>query len=818
MATTNNNQKLPILVLKNVVAFPKKIIPVKVGRAFTIKAIEKACKDNSNVFVVTQIDLEQESPTFNDVYKVGVIARVIQSISEKDGSLKVLVEGIERAKLVQSEYVDGFLIAITEPMPPLVSPDLNKKKALIKQLQVTFNEYILFDQSISQEIIAMIKEINDLESLVDILAVQINLTVENAQIILQEENLEDRATKICAFMLDEIEVFKTERNIKKRVLKQIEKHQKDYYLNEQMRAIYRELGREDGAQEIEALRNQAKQAKLPKEAMEKVLAECKKLEMMQSNSPEAVVSRNYVDWIVSLPWHKKTKDSISIIQAQKILDQSHFGMKKVKEHIIEFIAAKKFAGENLKKSPIICLVGPPGVGKTSLAKTIAAALERNFARISLGGLKDEAEIRGHRRTYIGATVGKIIGAMKKVQSINPVILLDEIDKMSMDLRGDPSAALLEALDVEQNKSFTDHFLEIGYDLSRVMFIATANLVDNIPYPLLDRMEIVQLSGYTTQEKLKIVQKFILENIKTEYALGLDQIDISEQTICNIIEFYTREAGVRQLTRILSKIIRQGIVQILSENKESKLIINDEFVKQCLGAEKYKPFSKSKVISVGTATGLAWTEVGGDVLEIETCLFKGKGALTLTGQLGEVMQESAQAALSFIRSQEKEFGLKPNFYSSMDIHIHIPEGATPKDGPSAGITIASALISALTKVPVIESLAMTGEITLRGKILPVGGLKDKILAAIRYGMEKVLIPFENKAEVELFLPEIIDPKDPKRSIEVVYVNTMKEAIEQIFGKKIKPFKHSKTSDSKPTEKNDRKKKVKTKKPNKKTVSK
>ena len=537
-----------------------------------------------------------------------------------------------------------------------------------------------------------------------------------------------------------------------------------------MRAIHRELGREDFQQEISELRKKIKALKLPKEAAKKAESELKRLEQMQPTTPEATVSRHYIDWLFNVPWHQITKDNISLPEAEKILNSSHAGMQKVKERVVEFLAAKKFAGKNLKRAPILCLVGPPGVGKTSLAMSIADSLERKLVRISLGGMRDEAEIRGHRKTYIGAMPGKIIQSMKKAQVTNPVIVLDEIDKMSMDFRGDPASALLEVLDPEQNKAFSDYFLEVDYDLSNVMFITTANVMDNIPYPLLDRMELIELSGYTDKEKLEIAQNFLIPRLLKEYALNESQVLIKKKALILLVEEYTKEAGVRQLERVLAKVLRKSIQDLLKNKKLKNVSIDEKVLEKWLGAPRYRKPEKKIDRKPGLAVGLAWTELGGDILEVEITTFKGKGALTLTGQLGEVMQESAQAAMSYIRSRAKDLGLKEDFYSNLDVHMHVPEGAIPKDGPSAGITMAVALTSALTKIPVKSKLAMTGEVTLRGRVLGVGGLKEKLLAATRFGVTHVLVPKENERDIKEFGKEL----DSK--LQITYVDSMDEVLD------------------------------------------
>ncbi len=765
----NNDLKLPVLPLKNVVTLPRRVTPVRVGRQFSLNAVEYALRGNSEVFVTAQKDSNIEKPGIKDIYQVGVKSKILQSSNEKDGSVKLLVEGIKRAKILSYSDLGDFMIASVEEIDSVPVKDENREKALVRQIHSLFKEYSSFGERISTEIYNLVKEIKDLDSLVDAVAIQMNLDQVISQEILELFDLESRAIKVCEIISGEIEIIKTEKNIRKRVQKQVEKNQKDYYLNEQMRAISRELGRDDSLQEVEDFRKRAKSSKLSKEAEDKVLSECKKLELMQPSSPEATVSRNYVDWLLSLPWHKTTKDTVGIDEAEKILDSSHAGMKKPKERILEFIATKKFAGDKLSRSPIICFAGPPGVGKTSLAETIARALGRVFIKISLGGLRDEAEIRGHRKTYIGSTAGKIIQAMRKAKVVNPVILLDEIDKISSDFRGDPSSALLEALDPEQNNKFSDHFLEVDYDLSKTMFIATANTTEGIPYPLLDRMEIISLSGYTAEEKLEIAQKFLVPKLLEEHGLTHEQVILPVEIIRTIIEQYTREAGVRQLGQIIAKLLRKSIQMLLLNKNKKPVEITSELVGKWLGPEKFKPYRRAFDKQIGVCTGLAWTEVGGDILEVEVSIFKGKGALTLTGQLGEVMQESAQAALSYVRSNEKALGIKNNFYTSSDLHIHVPEGSIPKDGPSAGVTIATALVSLLTNRPVDPKVAMTGEITLRGRVLAVGGLKEKILAAIRLGLGTVIVPKDNENDIKEFLPEIED------KIKIVYAKDIETVL-------------------------------------------
>ncbi|KKP24817.1 MAG: Lon protease [candidate division TM6 bacterium GW2011_GWF2_28_16] len=764
---------LPVLPLKNMVALPKSIVPVVVGRDISIKAVEFAAKNNKEVFVSAQRSESVETPMVSDLFDVGTRAIILQIARMPNNTFKILIEGICRAQIQAEQPGDGFLGVLVKDIDAGIIQDSAKNNALWRTLYEDFKEYISLNEKISPDLLALFKGPQDLDYLTDTIAVQLPLNFLQRQDVLNLIDLEERAIHLSVLLKKEIEVLLTAQKIKKRVQRQIDKNQKDYYLNEQMRAIQRELGKNDFQQEIDALRKQLKKTKISKEAYEKVESELKRLESMTPTSPEAAVSRNYVDWLLNLPWENTTSDNVTIEEAEKLLDNSHAGMKKPKERIIEFLAAKKFAGNELKRSPIICLAGPPGVGKTSLALSIAQALGRKLVRISLGGMRDEAEIRGHRRTYIGAMPGKIIQAMKKAEVLNPVIVLDEIDKMAMDFRGDPASALLEVLDPEQNHAFSDYFLEVDYDLSNVMFITTANVVDNVPYPLLDRMEIIGLNGYTSAEKLKIAQDFLVPKLLKEHALKPEQFIVCEKILSRVIEEYTKEAGVRQLERVIAKLVRKAIQSLLKDKNLKIINITDENISSWLGRAKFKEPDRSKLKDIGRVTGLAWTEVGGDVLDIEVVTLKGKGALTLTGQLGEVMQESAQAAMTYIRSRAKDLGLKPDFYSELDIHIHVPEGAIPKDGPSAGITIGTAIASALTGISVVKAIAMTGEITLQGRVLPVGGLKEKLLAASRLGIKKVIVSKENEDDIKEFEKEL------NGSLEIFYAENMDEVLKNSF---------------------------------------
>lgn len=767
---------LPLLPLKNVVLLPKSITPIIVGRKSSIRAVEYALKHDKMIFISTQRDQAVENPLFDDVYKVGTRATILQVMRMPNNALKILAEGICRSKMTAVEpSQEEFINVKCEDLPTIGAKDSVELQALWRQLTELYLSYAKLNEKMPADLISAIKTPQDIDYITDTIAVHINLTIPERQELLELRNLGKRILKLCSFLQREIEILLVEQKIRGHIQTQVEKGQREYYLNEQMKAIQKELGREDQSAEIAQLQKKAKTLSLSAEALEKVEKELRRLEQMPSLSSEAVVSRNYVDWILSLPWGARSKDTISLVQAERILNENHAGLKKAKDRIIEFLAAKKFS-KSLERSPIICLVGPPGVGKTSLAKSIADSMGREFVRISLGGIKDEAEIRGHRRTYIGALPGKIIQSMKKAKTQNPVILLDEIDKMARDMQGDPASALLEVLDPQQNKSFVDHFLDLEYDLSKVMFIATANMIDGIPYPLFDRMEIISLSGYTEDEKFEIAKQFLIPSNLKEYELSARQFKLPDDMLKKIISGYTKEAGVRQLERVIAKLMRKVIQCLLKDEKKKTITINDELIQEWLGFPKFKNTSladKNKT-RIGLTTGLAWTEFGGDMLEIETTALSGKGALTLTGQLGEVMQESAHAALSYIRSRSAQLGLPKSFYSTKDIHIHIPEGATPKDGPSAGITICTSLISALTEQPTLPDLAMTGEITLQGRVLSVGGLKEKLIAAKQHGMKTVIAPQENYDDIQEILPEI-----KLGDLKLIFVNNMDEVINIVF---------------------------------------
>jgi ATP-dependent Lon protease len=760
-----------------VVILPKSINPIIVGRASSIKAVEFALKTDKSLFITAQKHPDVEMPQENDLFTYGTRSTILQVMRMPKGALKILVEGICRARVTKIEGVEGFIGAYCEDLTTTSLEPTVELMALWRHVQTLYAAYTQFNTKIPTDLLTSAKTPEDIDCMADTLSVHLNISFDERQHLLETVDLKERLLRTCSLLQKEIEILETEERIRGRVQRQVEKNQREYYLTEQIKAIQKELGREDQQGEINQLRAKLKNLGLPSEAQEKVEKELRRLEQMPPLSSEGVVSRHYIDWVLSLPWNKVSKDSIKLEVAEQILDKTHAGLKKAKERIIEFIAAKKFSS-SFERSPIICLVGPPGVGKTSLAKSIADSLGREFVRISLGGIRDEAEIRGHRRTYIGALPGKIIQAMRKANYSNPVILLDEIDKMSSDLHGDPASALLEVLDPEQNKAFVDHFLELEYDLSKVMFITTANHIEGIPYPLFDRMDVIALSGYTEEEKIQIANQFLLPKNLKEYGLKSRQFQLSQDIIRQLVLYYTKEAGVRQLERFIAKLMRKAIQLLLKEPTRKSVMVSQERLREWLGNPKYKRTAlETGGERIGLSLGLAWTEFGGDVLEIEATMIPGKGSLTLTGQLGDVMQESAHAALSYLRSRAVDLGFKGSFNSSKDIHVHIPEGATPKDGPSAGITMCTALASALTKNPVKQTIAMTGEITLRGRVLPIGGLKEKILAARQHNIKTVIVPKENQDDIEEFSNDIAD-------MNLVFVEHMDEVLKLVLAKQ--PF--------------------------------
>lgn len=738
------NITFPLLPLRDIVIFPHMVIPLFVGRGKSISALENGLKHDKSIFLSTQKNAKVNDPAEEDIYRIGVIGNVLQLLRLPDGTVKVLVEGRSRGRIVRYlPNAEFFQVEVEEISTS--QPVTSEGEALIRTVIKTFETYGRLNKKISTEAIAAVINITDPDRLSDSIASHLTIKLEDRQQLLETQSPSERLEKLFGLMQSEIEIMEIERKIKARVKKQMEKSQKEYYLNEQMRAIQKEMGEKDDLKnEIQETENKIKNKKMSKEATEKAYHELKKLKMMSPMSAEATVVRNYIDWILSLPWYEYTEDKLDIDEAEQILDEDHYSLKKPKERILEYLAVQSLV-EKIK-GPILCFVGPPGVGKTSLAKSIARATSRKFIRLSLGGVRDEAEIRGHRRTYIGAMPGKIIQSLKKAGSNNPVFLLDEVDKMSTDFRGDPSSALLEVLDPEQNHTFGDHYLDLDYDLSRVMFITTANALHSIPPALQDRMEVIRIAGYTELEKLQIAKGFLISKQLDANGLNGYNVHFSDNAILSSIRRYTREAGVRNLEREIASICRKVAREVIRNKEKMELKITSRSIPQYLGVPKFRHGITEEKDEIGMANGLAWTEAGGELLTTEVAIMPGKGKLIVTGKLGEVMQESAQAALSYVRSRSKQFGLESDFYMKLDIHLHVPEGAIPKDGPSAGITMATSIASALTKVPVRRDVAMTGEITLRGRILPIGGLKEKILAAHRGQIKQVIIPNENEKDL------------------------------------------------------------------------
>jgi ATP-dependent Lon protease len=750
---------MPVLPLRDVVVYPHMVIPLFVGREKSIQALERAMASDKKIFLVAQKDAGQDDPTPDDIYRIGTISTILQLLKLPDGTVKVLVEGGERARVEAfSDDEDYFGAELT--VLDSVDEEENEREieVLTRSVLAQFEQYVKLNKKVPPEILASLTSIDDPGRLADTIAAHLSVKINQKQTILEIESRRERLEHMIARLEEEIDLLQVEKRIRGRVKRQMEKSQREYYLNEQMKAIQKELGdMEDAPNEIEDLARKIEQAGMPKEAREKATAELNKLKMMSPMSAEATVVRNYVDWLVSVPWKKRTKIRSNLADAEAVLEADHYGLEKVKERIVEYLAVQQRVKK--LKGPILCLVGPPGVGKTSLGQSIARATGRKFSRMSLGGVRDEAEIRGHRRTYIGALPGKIIQNLAKVGVRNPLFLLDEVDKMSMDFRGDPSSALLEVLDPEQNHTFNDHYLEVDYDLSNVMFVATANTM-NIPGPLLDRMEVIRLSGYTEDEKVNIAMRYLVPKQMKNHGLEAEEIGISEATIREMVRFYTREAGVRNIEREIAKICRKVVKQKVSKKIEGKMRITPRNLQKYLGVKRFRFGRKEDQDRIGQVTGLAWTEVGGDLLTIEAAVMPGKGRPTYTGQLGDIMQESIQAAMTVVRSRVDALGIDPKFYQKTDVHIHVPEGATPKDGPSAGVGMCTALVSALTRIPVHSNVAMTGEITLRGEVLPIGGLKEKLLAALRGGIDTVLIPDENRRELTEIPANILQHLDVK----------------------------------------------------------
>jgi ATP-dependent Lon protease len=739
--STETEQVLPMLPLRDIVLFPHMVAPLFVGRAHSIGALNKAAENDNLIFLVCQKDSKTDVPQVTDLYSVGTVGKISQLLKLPDGTVKVLIEGVWRGQLLDLVSSEELFEARIEPLVEAIE-DGSELEAIMRAVLTTFENYVGISKKVPAEVGTSISGIKDPSRLADTVAGHLQVPLVDRQDILEILDPCRRLEHILALLEQEIEILQVESRIRSRVKNQMERSQKEYYLNEQMRAIQKELGEQDEfKQELAEFEEQIEKKNMSEEGTEKARAELRKLKQMSPMSAEATVVRNYIEWLLCLPWDDKTEDRYDLPTAEEILDADHYGLKQVKERVLEYLAVQALVKEI--KGPILCLVGPPGVGKTSLGRSIAKALQRKFVRISLGGVRDEAEIRGHRRTYIGAMPGKIIQGMKKAGVKNPVFMLDEIDKMSTDFRGDPSSALLEVLDPEQNSTFVDHFLDVEYDLSEALFVATANNLHSIPRPLHDRLEIIHIEGYSEEEKLHIAKQYLLDRQIKAHGLTKNQVHVSDRAIFEIIRRYTRESGVRDLERKIAALMRKLAKRVLLEEKRKTFKIGEAQVHKHLGIQLYQHGVREQEDQVGVVTGLAWTEAGGELLVVEVTTLPGQGKLTVTGKLGEVMQESAQAALSYVRSRWQELGLEENFYSKLDIHIHVPEGAVPKDGPSAGITMATALASALTGRPVRKDVAMTGEVTLRGRVLPIGGLKEKLLAARRAGISQVLIPQENE---------------------------------------------------------------------------
>ena len=759
-------QQIPVLPLRDTVVFPKMIVPLFVGRTKSINALQKVNDESGTIVLATQKKADLEDPKEDDIYHVGTLGNILQMLKLPDGTVKVLIEGIERIE-IKKIYDNGeYISAAVVSLPDTTVDDL-ELEALSRAVISQFEDYVKVSKKISPDVIVAIHQIEDYSKLADTIASHISLKMEDKQALLEAKDLKARFEKLLGIMDAEMAMIEVENKIKSRVKKQMEKSQKEYYLNEQMKAIQKELNDGEEEDEISSYMKKIENTKLSKEAKEKALSEVRKLKTMGTMSSEATVVRNYLDWLLDIPWKKKSKVNKDLAKAMEILEKDHYGLEKVKERIVEYLAVRSRADK--VKGPILCLVGPPGVGKTSLGQSIARATGRNFVRASLGGMRDEAEIRGHRRTYIGSMPGKIIQSMKKAGTSNPLFLLDEIDKLGNDWRGDPSSALLEVLDPEQNSTFNDHYLEVDYDLSDVMFVTTANSLD-MPRPLLDRMEIIRLSGYTEDEKVEIAKRHLIPKIFAENAVKKSELAITDAAVRDIIRYYTREAGVRNLERELATIARKAVKDILlSKDNNLKVEVNADNLEKYLGVRKFSYGVAEEKDHIGVTTGLAWTEVGGDILFIEAVDMPGKGKVMQTGKLGEVMKESIDTAYSVVRAHSKELGIDPEVFEKTDIHIHVPEGATPKDGPSAGIAMYTTLVSVLTKVPVRKDVAMTGEITLQGRVLPIGGLKEKLLSALRGGIKTVIIPKENEKD----LVEI--PENVKTGLKIIPVSDVSEVL-------------------------------------------
>src|ERR1700728_299656 len=764
LLTAGESRAYPVLPLRDIVVFPHMIVPLFVGREKSIKALEEVMRSDTFILLATQKNASDDDPATDSIFGVGTLASVLQLLKLPDGTVKVLVEGAARAQVKRYTDREEYFEAEAEVIADSAG-DQVEAEALARSVVNEFEGYVKLNKKVSPEVVGVVQQIEDYAKLADTVASHLAVKIPDKQLILETPVVTERLEKVLGLMESEISVLQVEKRIRTRVKRQMEKTQREYYLNEQMKAIQKELGDEDGKDELAEIEEKIKRTKLSKEAREKAQHELKKLRQMSPMSAEATVVRNYLDWLLSIPWNKKSKVKKDLTLAEQILEADHFGLEKVKERIVEYLAVQQRA--NKLTGPILCLVGPPGVGKTSLGKSIARATGREFVRMSLGGVRDEAEIRGHRRTYIGSMPGKVIQSMRKAKTSNPLFLLDEIDKMGMDFRGDPSSALLEVLDPEQNSTFNDHYLEVDYDLSGVMFVTTANTL-NIPPALMDRMEIIRIAGYTEDEKLEIAKRHLLPNSMSKHGLDAKEWVVADSAITELIRRYTREAGGRNLEREISNLARKAVKEILI-NKSKTIVVTGQNVAEFLGPPKFRYGEIEAEDQVGLVTGLAWTEVGGELLTIEGVMMPGKGRMTVTGNLKDVMKESISAAASYVRSRAVDFGIEPPLFDKRDIHVHVPEGATPKDGPSAGVGMATVIVSMLTGVPVRRDIAMTGEITLRGRVLPIGGLKEKLLAALRGGIKKVLIPEDNVKD----LAEI--PSSVKNGLEIVPVSRMDEVL-------------------------------------------
>jgi len=772
----SSKELMAVLPLRDIVVFPHMIVPLFVGREKSVRALESVMKDNKQILLVAQKNATQDDPQPDDIYRVGTVSTILQLLKLPDGTVKVLVEGTRRARITSFGETSAYFEAYVEPAPDedLAAKDLD---ALGRTVVTQFEQYIKLNKKIQPEVLASLNQIEDASKLADTVASHLNLKIAEKQELLEIHSVGERLERVFGHMESEIGVLQVEKRIRNRVKRQMEKTQREYYLNEQLKAIQKELGEgEDGKDETAELEEKIRKTKLSKEAREKALTELRKLRSMSPMSAEATVVRNYLDWVLSIPWKKRSRVKNDVDAAEKVLESDHYGLDKVKERILEYLAVQSRSQK--VRGPILCLVGPPGVGKTSLGKSIAKATGRNFVRMSLGGVRDEAEIRGHRRTYIGSMPGKIVQGMKKAKTSNPLFLLDEIDKLGADWRGDPSSALLEVLDPEQNSTFADHYLEVDYDLSDVMFVTTANSL-RMPQPLLDRMEIIRIPGYTEDEKIEIAKRHLFEKQAAAHSLKKGEWTVSDEAVRDLIRYYTREAGVRNLERELANLARKAVKELVTK-KAKKVAITHKNLEKYAGIRRFHFGEAESEDMVGVVTGLAWTEVGGEILTIESVLLPGKGNVKITGKLGDVMQESVSAALSYVRSRSLSFGIKPTLFEKRDIHVHVPEGATPKDGPSAGIAMATSIASILTGIAIRRDVAMTGEITLRGRVLPIGGLKEKLLAALRAGVTTVFIPKDNEKD----LAEI--PDNVKKGLTLIPVAHVDDVIAQALVRKPEPI--------------------------------